>query len=134
MTNFARFFSISKMQWMPEHCYRSNVKIGSSISLWEQISFLFHRNKKIRNVHFNALQAVSLYQQHPSCALQGTERTVEEVICICAMEDYYINMHKVASQSYTGNLYCKYFQGGRGKNVIFPISGEIILLTLKCPP
>lgn len=29
---------------MPEHCYRSSVKIGSLISLWEQISSLFHRN------------------------------------------------------------------------------------------
>lgn len=40
-------------------------------------------------------------------------------------------MHKVASKSYTGNIYCKYFQGDKEK-VILPIFGEIILLTLKC--
>lgn len=39
MTDFAHFFTISKMQWMPEHLYKSDIKVGSLISLWEQCLF-----------------------------------------------------------------------------------------------
>lgn len=61
MTDFAGFFSISKMQRTSEHCYRSNIKISSSISLWEQTPF-YSTETKIQEIYnFTALQAIAIY-------------------------------------------------------------------------
>lgn len=114
MTDFTGFFSISKMRWIPEHGYRSNIKISSSLYHYENKSLSRPEKLKFRNLQLTALQAIAIYQQHP-CALHGTEGTTEEGICIHAMKVYYINVHKVTNKGCTGNLQCKYFQKGKGK-------------------
>lgn len=44
------------------------------------------------------------------------------------MKVYYSNVHNVTSEGCIGNLHCKYFQEGEGKNNILLILGENILL------
>jgi len=46
---------------------------------------------------------------------------MEEGNCMHAMNVYYSNVHKLINKGCTGNLHFKYFQEGKGKNIILPI-------------
>lgn len=53
---------------------------------------------------------------------------MEEVIRIHEMKVCYSNVHNMTSKGCIGNLHCKYFREGEGKNNILVILGENILL------